>query len=160
MQEITRKVKANVLAVMRPVIEEMAKAGMSHDQIVNTMQRHIDSKIAQYYQRLPERASDIIKNIDFHNPDSKAEAVFYQMLDYAGVPFKFHHKIGVYEADYLFNDHLVLELDGPKHNEVHDKRRDKYLKRMGYKVMRVPLWVMAMNPGAIVEEIKEQMRVC
>jgi len=80
MRGITKKIKADVIAIMQPVVEEMAKAGLDHDQIVRTMRRHIDSKVAQFYRRLPEKASEIIKKIAFKNPDSKAEAVFYREL--------------------------------------------------------------------------------
>lgn len=157
MQEITQKVKAEVLLTMQPVIEEMAKVGMDEDQIVNTFKRHIDAKIKQYYRKMPVNFSEIVKNIKFENAGSKADTIFYDMPQFNKIPFKYQYPIGPYKADYLFNDFLNLELDGPQHETDHDSRRDKYMRRMGYKVLRVPIWILAMNPEAIIEEIKEQI---
>jgi very-short-patch-repair endonuclease len=77
------------------------------------------------------------------------------MLLNNGIKCKFHYKIGPYEADYLLNDDIVLELDGPMHGTKKDERKDKYLRRMGYKVVRIPIWVLANDPKAVISAIQE-----
>lgn len=45
---------------------------------------------------------------------------------------------GYYFMDLLVNDKYDLEIDGPYHNEEHDKERDKIISSKGYIVYRVP----------------------
>jgi very-short-patch-repair endonuclease len=91
--------------------------------------------------------------------DSKAEQILLGLLASEKIPCVFHRQIGPYTADYLINDHIVIELDGPHHqNETQgqrDDKKDKYLKRMGYVVLRIPLWVLEINTDAVLSEIKQ-----
>jgi very-short-patch-repair endonuclease len=157
MQEITKKLRDNAAKELMPTMIQLESEGMEYGKIIGVVGKIIDSKIQAYYRRIPVRFDKIVKTLDF-KPDSKAEAVFYGMLLSRGINFKFHFPIGPYTADYLFKDYLVFELDGAKHDEDHDAKRDKYLRRMGYKVMRVPIWILAMNPNAVIDEISEQIK--
>lgn len=56
--------------------------------------------------------------------------------------FERQTEIGKYFADFYFPEYnLVLEIDGRHHKEqdqyVHDRARDEYMNRHGYKVLRV-----------------------
>ncbi|MGA9795794.1 MAG: endonuclease domain-containing protein [Rhizomicrobium sp.] len=53
--------------------------------------------------------------------------------------FKFKRQvlIGPYIADFAGLDRkIVIELDGPPHNETRDAKRDAYLEGLGYTVLR------------------------
>jgi len=90
----------------------------------------------------------------YSSQDSKAEAVFYDMLCKNGIKFKYQYPIGQYRVDYLIGDWLIIELDGPQHEKNRDEIRDKYLQKMGYGVLRVPLPTVALDPDAVIREIK------
>ena len=92
------------------------------------------------------------------NPDSKIELYMHNVLQEERLQFSFQYKIGPFRADFLIAETLVLEIDGPMHNEDYDKRRDKYLKKMGYDVMRVPTWLIEMDTDLIIKEIRERCR--
>jgi len=89
--------------------------------------------------------------------DSKAEGVVYFMLEDAGIDFEFQKKIGPYRVDYLINQTLILEIDGPHHKNQreYDQKRDEYLTQMGYEVVRVPIWLMASSGKAIIEGLTQ-----
>ena len=88
--------------------------------------------------------------------------VFYEILKENNIPFQFQYPIGPYIVDYLVKDFLALELDGPLHEKegqkAHDKRKDKYLNRMGYKVLRIPLLLLNIDQKAVIEGIKELIK--
>ena len=54
--------------------------------------------------------------------------------------FKFRRQvpIGPYFADFAcLSERLVVEIDGPHHEDDPDNRKDAYLRDEGYRVMRV-----------------------
>jgi len=60
-----------------------------------------------------------------------------------GPTFRRQHPIGPYVADfYCPLARLVIEIDGPHHTEderaARDEVRDAYMRRLGYRVMRIP----------------------
>jgi very-short-patch-repair endonuclease len=158
MKEITKEIHKAALSEFYPLIEEMAQSGASKGDIVNAFNKHIQIKTRQFYKGKKDfytfkeawQAADVEKNAD-----SKAEIVFTQMLLSEGLSFKFQYPIGNYRADYLFGKDLVVELDGPQHEKKRDEVRDKYLKKMGYRTLRIPLWLLVQDPKAAIATIKE-----
>ena len=63
--------------------------------------------------------------------------------------------------DFLIAEVLVFEIDGPMHllRQEYDEQRIKYIKRMGYEVMRIPVAILAMAPEIIIEEIKHRLNL-
>ena len=55
-----------------------------------------------------------------------------------GFRFRRQHPVGPYIADFAcLQPRLVVELDGGQHmDSAHDKRRDAFLRRQGYVVLR------------------------
>lgn len=80
------------------------------------------------------------------------------MLASKGIRFEFQYTIGPYRADFLFADFIVFEIDGPQHNKDYDDARDKYMRGLGYKIIRAPLWILTTDPEAVIEEIQEAIR--
>lgn len=58
-----------------------------------------------------------------------------------GWKFRRQHPIGPFVVDFCCPAaHLVVEVDGPMHDEIsadHDERRDTWLERRGYRVIRL-----------------------
>jgi len=138
------------------IAKEMAEKGATKDEIVKVFQSHVRAKTSNYYsdKRKLTHIGEAIQGID-KRKDSTAEGIFYSMLREAGLNVSFQVKIGQYRADYLINESVIIELDGPEHTRERDAAKDLYVRKMGYKIIRVPLWVLAMDPGAAVEEIRE-----
>lgn len=160
MQKITKKLIKKMLDDFKPVAENMAKNGLDEDKIVHAFVSHIKIKQSQYYNQRnqPELIRDImykaIKRLK--SKTSKAEFIFHELLEINNIKFEYQYPIGPYFADFMVNDSLVLEIDGPHHDKGHDDTKDKYLKKMGYKVMRVPLTILFHSPQAIIEEIRKE----
>jgi len=125
--------------------------------------KHVDSKIKRGYRKNREPvgiggvASLVIDNMKGNTNDSKAEVIFYEFLIESGIPFKFQYKIGPYKVDYLIDGSLVVELDGPHHNrqKEYDEKRDKYIEKMGYTVLRIPISDFMMGNDAVLGAINE-----
>lgn len=164
MQEITQKLHKKVMDDFYPIAEQLAKEGKNKDEIVAIYQRQMNLKIHQYYNKKQSLIStkeifgSILQKIDKGDANSKAEQIFYEMLIDNNIKFQFQFPIGQYKADYLFGGFLVVELDGAQHNKEHDDRRDKYMRSMGYKIIRVPIWVLVSCPDAVLQEIQEVLK--
>jgi len=162
MKEITEKLHNKALESFKPMIEQMAGEGCSQEQIVRAYQAQLKIKTNQYYDKLKGMASlkKIFGEFDLsEKADSKAESIFYGLMQESGIKFTFQHVIGPYKADYLVMGFLVIEIDGPQHDKDHDERRDKYLRKMGYKIIRIPIWVLVSCPEAAIQEIQEAVKL-
>jgi very-short-patch-repair endonuclease len=62
-------------------------------------------------------------------------------------------------VDFLIAGSIVLEIDGPHHGATkeYDAIRDTYLMRLGYRILRIPVWVLVSDPSAIVDEIEFEL---
>ena len=161
MNEITERLHSKAMSDFMPVIEQMAEEGCSKDQIVGAYQNHMKHKVGQLYakQHEPKAIGDCLNIFDLQKADSKAEAIFYELLQNSGTKFSFQHNIGPYRVDYLVMGFLIIEIDGPQHDKNHDDKRDKYLRKMGYKIIRIPTWVLVSCPDAAIQEIKEVTKI-
>ncbi len=123
------------------------------------LEKFVKLKRRQFYKE-----KEMLKPLSFAHSinalkkqDSMAEGIVYRLLEENGVLFQFQYKIGPYRADFLIGDDLVFELDGPTHFTKEGKKldlmRDKYMESKGYKVLRVPIWLMQSTPQIIVDEI-------
>jgi very-short-patch-repair endonuclease len=159
MQEITKKIKDEALAKFEPIAIELAKEGKTPSEIAEVFKKHVDMKSRNFYK--PHeffRVESVIKDLKIENNDSKAEAIFYKLLTDNDLKFNFQVEIGSYRVDYLINGNLIVELDGQQHIKERDERRDNYLRKLGYKIIRIPLWVLTIDQKAVVEEIIEASR--
>jgi very-short-patch-repair endonuclease len=154
-KEITEKLRKQVLERSKPFIDQCVKEGLSQNMIVQACKRQVENKMNEYYRSVhgPTRMNRVFDEVEL-TADSKAEMVFYDLLEKNDIEFKFHYNIGPYTADYFIPDDLVIELDGPQHNKERDEKRDRYMQDMGYRVLRLPLWVVADDPQAVINEIK------
>jgi len=155
MHEITKKLHKQTIESFRPLAEYMAQNGATEDEIVSTFQNQMRIKRVKYYERIKTLGNILRPLFVDIKTTSKAEWIFNGFLSENNIPFKYQYKIGPYIADFLINNFLVLEIDGPNHNQDKDDRRDKYMEKMGYKILRIPLWIVCNSPTAIISELKQ-----
>ncbi|MEK7062588.1 MAG: DUF559 domain-containing protein [Patescibacteria group bacterium] len=73
------------------------------------------------------------------------------------------YSLGGYVVDFCCSTKkLVIELDGSVHNAIeaveYDIIRDKYLKELGYTVLRFPNWKVDKNIDEVLNQIKLHLR--
>jgi very-short-patch-repair endonuclease len=75
-----------------------------------------------------------------------AETMLWRVLRcsrLAGYKFRRQVPVGIYVADFLcLEKRLIVELDGASHDDLdqraHDQRRDAWLQRNNYRILRIP----------------------
>ena len=76
-----------------------------------------------------------------------------------GVRFKRQEPIGRYIVDFVCHSKkLIIEVDGGQHAESgRDRRRDKELEEMGYKVLRFWNNEVIENLEGVIEEVRRHL---
>lgn len=154
------KLRRQAIKSFIPIGKELRCEGAMDSEIVYAFNNHVEAKVKNYYSKPKYYISGVSIDLqDLKNADSRAEVVFYNKLYEEKIPFKFQYEISPYRVDFLISGFLIIEIDGPHHNETkqkeYDEKRDKYLKTYGYKVVRYPIWLVAMDIDAVIEQIKE-----
>jgi very-short-patch-repair endonuclease len=87
-----------------------------------------------------------------------AERVIWERLrnrKLAGLKFRRQVPIGPYIADFLCKEvRLVVELDGPDHDEAYDRKRDGWFRDQGYQVLRFANTDVAGKPEWVLDMIR------
>lgn len=145
-----------------PVGESLRSEGATDYEITRVFHSHVEAKVKNYYSETKfnlQTIKSIFKKRLIKPPESKAEYIFYKKLIKEKISFKFQYKISPYRVDFLVNDFLIIEIDGPQHGtqKKYDKKRDQYLESYGYQVVRYPIWLIAMDVNAVINQIKEEI---
>ncbi|HEY4479987.1 MAG TPA: endonuclease domain-containing protein [Candidatus Paceibacterota bacterium] len=88
-------------------------------------------------QKLLDRRKELRKN-----QTPQEEKLWWYLKDKRlGIKFRRQHSIGGYIVDFYCKEkNLIIELDGEIHNKIEAKEydlvRDKFLKELGFKVLR------------------------
>ena len=98
---------------------------------------------------------------ELRKAQTPAEEAFWKLLrDRRLLRLKFRRQvpIGPYIADFYCHRHkLVVELDGPVHEErlqaAHDENRDLYLSTLGLTILRFTNQRIFEEPEAVLQEI-------
>ena len=154
--QITRNMKLNLANKFMPIAEQLRNEGNSDYEIVKCFNDFIKDESIKFYRRKkqPENLKNIIEKTLQQKADSKIEMVYFDLFIENNIPFKFQYKIGPYKADFLIDDILVFEIDGPNHDKEYDKKRDEYIENLHYAVLRVPAWLAAISHDVVIDEIK------
>lgn len=157
------KLRRQAIKSFIPIGKELRREGVMDSEIVYAFNNHVEAKVRNYYSKLKYKISGISIDLQaLKNTDSKAGVIFYNKLCEEKISFKFQYEISPYRVDFLISDFLIVEIDGPHHNETtqkeYDEKRDKYLKIYGYTVVRYPIWLIAMDIDAVIEQIKESVK--
>ena len=76
----------------------------------------------------------------------------------AGYKFRRQVPVGPYFADFLCKSaRLVIELDGPTHEQETDDRKDAFLRARGYRVVRIPVGDVDESIDQVMDEIYHQL---
>jgi len=97
------------------------------------------------------------------NKSTSAESVLWNILkskNLNGRKFRRQHSIGNYIVDFCCaSEKLVIELDGDQHGDYHkiekDKKRDQYLKDLGFSILRFENRLVFQEPEFVKNEIKK-----
>ena len=108
---------------------------------------------------LVERARELRKS------QTPAEQILWELVRdrrFLNLKFRRQHQIGDYIADfYCHEKQLVIELDGSVHRlsdvEKKDIKRDKYLKSLGFKILRIQNQTILDNPDKVLEMIHKEI---
>jgi very-short-patch-repair endonuclease len=100
------------------------------------------------------RAKDLRRKLN----DSEKKLWYKINRGKLGVRFLRQRTIGSYIADFIcFDANLVVEIDGSQHLQEkapeYDKKRDEYIKSMGFKVLRFSNLDVLLNIKGVVAEI-------
>jgi very-short-patch-repair endonuclease len=158
MNEITQKIHNKVMFEFAPLAEQLISEGKTQYEVVSTCNDIIQGRIRDYYKlgKVEHIGNFIRKYIkDEKDADSKAENIFFGLLKTNDIDFKFQYPIDPYRVDFLLGDDLVVEIDGPQHIEKKDEKRDKYIQDMGYRILRIPIYILSQDPEMIIKEIKK-----
>ncbi len=112
-----------------------------------------------YFTGMIEWVRELRKN------QTKAEGIFWELVrnkQFMRLKFRRQHQIGLYIVDfYCHSERLIVEFDGEVHNTSEqrkkDEKRDKYLKRLGNKVLRFSNAELFDNTVNILQIIAESL---
>lgn len=166
MSETASEITFKLAREFAPVAEMMLKEGASQADIDRALKNHLGMKaranirqavktvqnIKPYLERIMNGIGLEIASAE--TADSMTEVVLYNHLKNSGVKFSFQREIGHYCVDFLIGG-LIVEVDGPCHKQrvARDQIRDKYLRKMGYSIMRVPAALVTEAPEEVVRAI-------
>ena len=99
-----------------------------------------------------------------HTP-TRSEAALWRLLSGGKLGVSFRRQVplgGRYVADFLASSaRLVVEVDGAWHHgrTQADARRDRVLRRLGYRVLHLPAKLVLQQPLAAVALVREALTV-
>jgi very-short-patch-repair endonuclease len=83
---------------------------------------------------------------------------------FGGFKFRRQFPIGPYIVDFCcFSTKLIIELDGGQHNDsnfiIKDRRRDSYLKNLGFTILRFWNNELDNNRQVVLDSIYDQLQI-
>lgn len=96
--------------------------------------------LAFIFYEMSDKPKDVLPN-EYSKLESPIERRLYNALVINGYSVQTQVKCGPYRID-LVIDRLAIECDGKAYHsslaqKAHDRKKDAYLRKQGYKVMRV-----------------------
>jgi very-short-patch-repair endonuclease len=157
---ITTKLREKFADEFLMVARDLRRSGYTNWEIMRTFNAYIENKQRSFCKRYKQFTSIGAvgqRLIEEHQAkaDSKIETIYFKLFEQHGIKFKFQYKISAFRADFLINGWFVFEIDGPDHDKGKDGIRDAHMRQLGYEVFRVPAWLAASCPSAVIENIKE-----
>lgn len=81
-----------------------------------------------------------------------------------GITLELQYPIDKCRADFLINDCLIVEIDGAayhssKQAKARDTRRDKFIRRQGYHILRIPAKYPLYRTSATINKVKRAISI-
>ena len=109
------------------------------------------------------RREQVARSRELRRGQTEVEALLWRYLrrrQLNGFRFRRQHPIGPYIADFAcLEPKLVIELDGSQHIEdaARDRRRDRFLRQQGYRVLRFTNDKVSADVDTVLEVILEAL---
>ena len=118
-------------------------------------------------KRLPEVSTEMrLRAQELRKDATDAERKFWRNIRARQLGVFFHRQrvVGPYICDFVSIDgNLIVEVDGSQHfletGQVRDKKRDEYLKSLGFKVLRFSNRDVMNNIKGVMEVISGHIKV-
>jgi len=129
---------------------------------------HMTNSSARRTSRSTARSTAVIMRAhELRRTATEAEQTAWRLLRTlrpSGFTFRRQHPVGRCVVDFCCpQKRLVLELDGSVHAQpsqtARDARRDKYLKRLGYTVIRLPNGIVLSAPEEFMKRVLNRVSV-
>jgi len=155
--------KAKEIGLPKPELSEKTKKILSEKTSINNKNRNpeVNKKISESMKKAHSegRAWNIGKS-RWNNEPSYPEQFFMKVIENEFIDKNYinEYPIGIYSADFCWpHINKVIEIDGDQHQRFEeykerDKRKDEFLSKEGYQVLRIIWKDMFNNPK---EKIKE-----
>jgi very-short-patch-repair endonuclease len=148
-----------------PMAEKLKDEGATMSEIMSCFRTHIALQRSAKRAKLPGRepirsARKAIGKIQAmaremsEKADASPERALLDRLQESPMPFRHQPRIGRYRVPFLIDGILVAEIDNPG---TRDPERDRYLKGLGYAIMKISPQTMVARPEAVIPEIKRRI---
>jgi len=149
-----------------PMAERLKAEGASMQAIMSAFRAHIAlqkaaTRRANLTGKGPIRsARDAMGKIEaiaremMERAVSSPERILLEHLQGSTLPFKHQSLVGQYRVAFLIDGNFIAEIDDPGKR---DPERDRYLRGLGYTIMRISPQTMAARPEAVILEIKKRI---
>ncbi len=155
--------KAEELGLPKPILSDETRKILSEKSTINNLNRspEINNKISEGMKKAHAegRAWNIGKS-RWNNEPSYPEQFFMKVIEneFRDKDYINEYSIGIFSADFCW-PHLkkVIEIDGDQHQRFEeyverDKRKDEFLDKEGYQVLRIVWKEMFNNPKEKISE--------
>ena len=119
--------------------------------------------MSKYFLKYPQGAIPKARQLRRHS--TEAERKLWTLLRHNQLSVRFRRQVafGPYVLDFFSTKvKLVVELDGSQHfqekHSVKDSRRDNYLRKHGFTVLRFNNREFLINPDAVLQIIHAQVQ--
>src|SRR5579872_3254168 len=108
---------------------------------------------------MPSRTPGVALASHFRRTPSATERMLWKLLrdrQLDGLKFRRQVPLGPYIADFVcLSCKLIVEADGPWHDEAHDAERDRWLTAHGFQVLRFSNGDIAEKSHEVFRAIRE-----
>lgn len=113
----------------------------------------------KFYEKHPEKHPNRLLAQKGHETD--IERLMREALGTVGLEFVTQFHIGRFWADFAIpSAHLIIEVDGAYwHDEAHDRQRDAWLTKHGWRVLRFTGKAINRDPTACAEHVRTYLEL-
>lgn len=97
---------------------------------------------------------------EYSKCESPIERKLYNALTLNGYQVFSQHKVGPYRGDLFIPPNLIIECDGKNYHtdKARDRRRDQYIRKQGYKVVRFTGSRIYRDMKGILRRIEKELK--